>query len=433
MPARSTLACVATAVALLTGALLQAPAHAAPAPENAAPGRAPASAQADTLPVLSPADQRIQTMLDARAKDPLLGTSTTGFVTDAASGSVLWSQGGDTRQLPASTAKLVTAANVLDTYGPAYRFTTTVRRGTYWSQVVLVGAGDPSLSTAHLDALAVSTARTVRAHGVRTVTVYVDDSLFPAPTLAYGWKSTYVPGEVRPVRALVVNQHEVWDTSIDAGKVFAGRLAAHGVRVRAVYRGRVHLADPLLGSVQGWRVDSMVGTMLRWSDNDFAEAFHRLVARKAGFPATWAGAAAAQRAVLKSQGVDLGASTLYDGSGLSRADRLTAAQLVAVLTLAVDGQHPRLAALRHGSLPVAGRTGTLGPDYLRYTTWPTRCAAGMIEAKTGSVTGVVTFAGYAQGRDGRTKAFAYMVNGMPATLTTRRAVDKLATTVTGCW
>lgn len=430
MPARSTLACLASAAALLAGtALLQAPAHAAPAPENPAP----AATQADAVPALSAVDQRIQTMLAARATDPLLGSHTTGFVTDAASGTVLWSQGGDTAQLPASTAKLVTAVNVLDTYGPAYRFTTTVRRGTYWRQVVLVGAGDPSIATAHLDALAVSTARAVRAHGVRTVTVYVDDSLFPAPSLAYGWKSSYVPGEVRPVRALVVNQHEVWDTSLDAGKVFAGRLAAHGVRVQAVYRGRVHASDPLLGSVQGWRVDSMVGTMLRWSDNDFAEAFHRLVARKAGYPATWAGAAAAQRAVLKSQGVDLGTSTLYDGSGLSRADRLTAAQLVAVLTLAVDGRHPQLAALRHGLLAVAGRTGTLGPDYLRYTTWPTRCAAGLIEAKTGSITGVVTFAGYAQGQDGRTKAFAYLVNGMPATLTTRRALDKLATTVTGCW
>ncbi|MGZ4595214.1 MAG: D-alanyl-D-alanine carboxypeptidase, partial [Actinomycetes bacterium] len=121
------------------------------------------------------------------------------------------------------------------------------------------------------------------------------------------------------------------------------------------------------------------------------------------------------------------------GSGLSRSDRLTAAQLAAVISLAFDGRHPRLAPLQQGSLPVAGRTGTLAPAYLRYTTAPTKCAAGLIEAKTGSLTGVISLAGFARGADGQVKAFAFLVNGMPATLTTRRAVDKLASTVTGCW
>jgi serine-type D-Ala-D-Ala carboxypeptidase/endopeptidase (penicillin-binding protein 4) len=184
--------------------------------------------------------------------------------------------------------------------------------------------------------------------------------------------------------------------------------------------------------VQGRRVDSMLASMLLPSDNDYAEAFHRLVARRNGYSASWTGASAAQRKVLRDLGVDLSTSTLYDGSGLSRADRLTADQLVRVLSLAVDGAHPKLAVLP-SLLPVAARTGTLAPDYLRYTTWPTRCAAGIIQAKTGSLSGVISLAGYAQGADGRTKAFAWLANGVPSTLTTRKAVDKLATTITGCW
>ena len=176
----------------------------------------------------------------------------------------------------------------------------------------------------------------------------------------------------------------------------------------------------------------MVRSMLLPSDNDYAEALHRLVALRTGRPATWAGAREAQRAVLAELGVDLGTSRLYDGSGLSRQDRLTAQQLVSVLALAVDGNHPRLASLPT-SLPVSGRSGTLGADYLRYTTWPTRCAIGLIQGKTGSLSGVITLAGYARGADGRKKAFAFLANGVPSTLTTRRAVDKLAATVTGCW
>ena len=128
-----------------------------------------------------------------------------------------------------------------------------------------------------------------------------------------------------------------------------------------------------------------------------------------GYAATWAGAAAAQRKVLLGLGVDLGTSRLYDGSGLSRADRLTARQLVSVLSLPLDGQHPRLVSL----LTRAGRRSHrhAGADYLRYTTWPTKCAVGLVEGKTGSLRGVITLAGYARGADGRTKAFAFLANG----------------------
>jgi hypothetical protein len=37
------------------------------------------------------------------------------------------------------------------------------------------------------------------------------------------------------------------------------------------------------------------------------------------------------------------------------------------------------------------------------------------------------------GADGRVKLFSFLLNRVPSTLQTRRAVDRLATTVTGCW
>jgi D-alanyl-D-alanine carboxypeptidase/D-alanyl-D-alanine-endopeptidase (penicillin-binding protein 4) len=46
---------------------------------------------------------------------------------------------------------------------------------------------------------------------------------------------------------------------------------------------------------------------------------------------------------------------------------------------------------------------------------------------------VIALSGLARGADGRLKAFSFLLNRVPSTLTTRRAVDKLATTVTGCW
>ena len=62
-------------------------------------------------------------------------------------------------------------------------------------------------------------------------------------------------------------------------------------------------------------------------------------------------------------GVDVGGDRLADGSGLSTADRLSPALLVALLRVAASAQHPELHPLFAG-LPVGGydgcRRGTVG-------------------------------------------------------------------------
>lgn len=56
-----------------------------------------------------------------------------------------------------------------------------------------------------------------------------------------------------------------------------------------------------------------------------------------------------------------------------------------------------------------------------------------LQGKTGSLRDVITLAGVTTARDGREKVWAFLVYGQPAELATRRAVDRLATTVQGCW
>jgi D-alanyl-D-alanine carboxypeptidase/D-alanyl-D-alanine-endopeptidase (penicillin-binding protein 4) len=382
---------------------------------------------------LSPTDQAVHDDLTRRSTRKALGPDLAGLVTDAETGQVLWSHTPLEHQLPASNTKLVTAVNALSTFGPTYRIKTKVVRGNKARKLVLVGGGDPSLTGSNLTSLAKAVAPGIRARGMRTVRVLVDDSLFPAPTIPHGWKSSYVPTEVRAVRALVVNQHQVSDTAMNAGKVFGKRLVAQGLKVRAVVRHKRPANAPVLATVLGRPMASMVGTMLRESDNDYAEALHRLVAIKTGHAPGWGGARNAQRAALARLGVDLGAATLYDGSGLSRADRLAPIDIVRVLSLAFDGAHPDLASLRYNSLAIAGRTGTLAPQYLRYVTAPTKCAAGLVEGKTGTLSGVIALSGFARGADGKIKLFSFLLNDVPSTLKTRRAVDRLASTITGCW
>lgn len=429
-PARRTALVLAAVAGCLVPLVSTAPSSGAVRPSAAASVRT--TALASTYQPTT-ADRRIATMLTRRETVRLFGRSFSGTVIDVDSGQVIWSRYGTTARMPASTTKFITATNALEVFGPDHRFTTTVRRGADLTTVTLVGAGDPSLSSAELRDLAQQTAADSKARGITWARVRFDDYLFARPSLAAGWKSSYVPTDVRWVRALVVDGHHAADTSRDAAQVFARYLAAEGIRVASVYRTKVAAGSPVVASVQGDRLDDIVRQMLLVSDNDHAEALHKLVARAAGQSATWTGARVAQRQVLAGQGIALSTTAMKDGSGLSRSDRLTSTQLARVVVNLLDANDPNLAVLRTDGLPVAARTGTLRASLGRFTSWPGRCAAGKIAAKTGSLGDAVTLAGYTRGTDGRLKAFAFLVNYKRADHTLRRHVDGLAATVTGCY
>jgi D-alanyl-D-alanine carboxypeptidase/D-alanyl-D-alanine-endopeptidase (penicillin-binding protein 4) len=392
----------------------------------------PAAATAAGLP-LSATDQAVHDRLAVRSQLHALGPDLAGAVVDAATGTVVWGSTTHEAQIPASNAKILTAVDALEVFGPTHTFTTSVWTGATSHQVVLYGGGDPSLSTAQLGTMARAVAAALQAKGVSKVRVAVDDSLFPTPSNAYGWKGSYTIEDVSPVRALVVDQHRRWDTSLDAGLVFAKKLARWGMQVRpAVHHTIKPPTATLLASSQGATLQATIARMLQESDNDIAEGLHRLVALQTGFPATWAGAKAAQAAELTALGVPL-STPMFDGSGLSRRDRIRPIELTTVLGKIFDPAHPNLAVLQEGAFAVAGVSGTLAPDFKRYVTAPTSCARGLIQAKTGSLTGVIALTGFTRGADGQIKLFSFLLNHVPSTLTTRRAVDRLAATVTGCW
>src|SRR6476620_2857509 len=106
--------------------------------------------------------------------------------------------------------------------------------------------------------------------------------------------------------------------------------------------------------------------MLTRSDNDLAEALSRQVALQKGQPATFAGAAAAVRGVLRellpSVGAGPGSVLLQDGSGLSRLDRVQPGAITRLLSAVAGERRERLFPVLSG-LPVAGFDGTLERRY----------------------------------------------------------------------
>jgi len=416
--------------ALLAGFAATAPAAAAPAPANVS---------ATPSPVVkytyrpTAADRRMNSALTSRVTTTRFGTAFGGTVIDVKSNTVVWSKGGSTGYMPASSTKWVTATNALTVFGPSHRFTTVVRRGGQADQVVLVGSGDPAFSSSQLSALATTTASAMKARGQTSVRLYVDDYLFPAPTLATGWRSTAVPYDTTWLRALVVDGSQATDTTMDAANKFTAKLRANGLTVSLRGRGRASTANPVLASSAGRTMTSIVATMMNWSDNEYAEALHRLVAIRLGAGNTWTAAKSAQAAQMTKQGLTINA--LYDGSGLSRSDRLTSTQLTRIVMNAFEpGNVTPLRILRSDAgLPVSGRTGTLSASYDRFVTASSKCAVGKVHAKTGTLSDAVSLTGFTWGADGRLKAFSFVVNGRSSTLALKQNVDMLAATVTGCY
>ncbi len=424
------------------GTLLILPLAAPPASSLSSPGteRSHVAASATrTVVSTAAANSRMSRVLKSRTKSTILGKRFTMTVWDTASSHYVYKKRPKKSLRGASTTKILTSVGVLAALGPQHRLPTTVRAGATPGEIVLVAGGDPLLASRDLRRLAARTAAALSSastsSGTERVVVRADDSLFTGSGWSRGWPNSYVPSQVRPVGAFARDDNKSTDATADAGRYFAAALTKKGVP--ASYRGEATAGaeSRTLATFAGHSVAQSVAHMLLVSDNDTAEMMFRQVAVGRGLPATWAGARTALADTLRELRVPLRGVRIIDGSGLSLEGRLTAYSLTSAMNRALDPEHPELAGLR-GWLPVAGRTGTLRASYLRFNSAPARCAAGRIQAKTGTVADAISLAGYATGADGRTKIFASIVNSRPtrySRLTTRRAVDRAVSSVTGCW
>jgi serine-type D-Ala-D-Ala carboxypeptidase/endopeptidase (penicillin-binding protein 4) len=422
-----------------------------PTPSGSPPADAPAvlapppvlAADAGAQP--APSAAGVARALAAPLADPRLGERVSAMVLDAQSGSVLLDRGAARLGVPASTAKLATAVAVLAVRRPDDRIVTRLVAGARPTQVVLVGAGDPTLSAAAPGSptpyegagrLADLAAAARRAGVGRVSRVVVDGSFYSGPPLADGWNPVDLgTSYAAPITAVAVDgarasPHAVVRSrqpDLAAGRALAGLL---GAPAGAVVRGSAATGAAVLGEVRSAPLARIVEQMLLVSDNVLAEALARQVAVAEGLPASFAGAAEAVSRVLGRLGVPAAGLRLVDGSGLSTLDRITPAVLAAVLRLAVSGGQPALHGLVPG-LPVGGYDGTLGT---RYRAGRAAAAAGAVRAKTGSLNGVNALAGTVTDADGRLLVFAFLADRVPlgGMFAAEAALDVAATALAGC-
>jgi D-alanyl-D-alanine carboxypeptidase/D-alanyl-D-alanine-endopeptidase (penicillin-binding protein 4) len=205
-------------------------------------------------------------------------------------------------------------------------------------------------------------------------------------------------------------------------------LRKDGVTIRGeVTPGDAPRTAPLLATVASPPVSALVQRMLTISDNDLAEALGRATAAFEGRPATFEGAASAVTREAEALGVPPFQLSLVDTSGLSHDDRIMPAALITVLRAAASAAHPALRAIIEG-LPVAGFTGTLAD---RYRNEGAGGGAGLVRAKTGTLTGSNSLAGLVVDRDGRLLAFALLASGRRPAESVQDGLDRIAAVLPG--
>ncbi|MEJ6493058.1 MAG: D-alanyl-D-alanine carboxypeptidase/D-alanyl-D-alanine-endopeptidase [Actinomycetes bacterium] len=405
-----------------------------------------------SIGILNPVEQigdidaaTVSAIVNEELTDPRLGADVVGYVIDGNSNEVLVDINSDQQMIPASTLKLYTAIAALNILGAETRFATTVMRDQ--TQLTLVGGGDPTLVSLtprnwkgkppgilpppSIQQLA---DQTIAAIGPTTevFTVAFDDSLFAGPQAQETWPSMYLStGEVAPAQGLTMDygvtqtNGTLPDPAKAAAQFYVDELIARGLQVTLTDRAPPSVGASELTRVESATVTEIVERMMTTSNNTLAEYLAHHIGGSQG-DYSFAGGAKATKQALVASGIGTTNLEMVDGSGLSRSNRTTAKDLVSAVQYANNSSGMAWAAIT--GMPVAGISGTLINRY--DIAEPGR---GIVRAKTGTLSKVVTLTGTLVTTSGELLIFAFIANEVPnGTRQGEAALDEVIKALVQC-
>ena len=358
------------------------------------------------------------------------------YVYDLTADTALYAHGSRQRLRPASTQKLFTAVTALAKLGGDYRFRTTLSAVVdtlhcvdaegpdtlLLKKLIVRGGMDPTLGANDLRAFAEAVRGLGNSQPMITPTEGVslvcdlsfkdslrwgegwcwDDDETPLVPLLYGSSDTF---SQQFSKAL--------ETPDRTGRCICkvGRIETSFIPVKVLNTKTSKGNGATLLMEHSTHIDNVLFRMMKRSDNQYAESLFYQLGRSGPK------AAGVVKDLLKSIGADFSAVNVADGSGLSLYDYTTPEALVLLLRHA--WRTPQIYRHLQPSLPLAGHDGTLSG---RMTEGPARYN---VMAKTGSVTGVSTLAGYALADNGHMLAFAIMNQGVRKSAVGRAFQDEV--------
>lgn len=373
----------------------------------------------DTLSVRSqtlPWHLAVKEELDRMLQAEMFSTSQVGImVYDLDADSVLYAHGERQLLRPASTMKLVTAIAAIDKLGGSYQFKTElcytgeVSGRTLRGNIYCVGGFDPRFNNDDMR----SFVEGVRKMGVDTIrgNIYADKSMKDADLAGEGW----CWDDDNPVLSpLLIGRKDLFVER------FIRELSEAGIVVEATISERQRPDDAFCIVSRFHTIDQVLMKMLKESDNLYAESmFYQLAAATGNRPAKASHAASVINRLITKVGLNPRRYRIADGSGLSLYNYLTPELEVALLRYAFRNNNIYLHL--HPALPEAGVDGTLRSRMKGTFT------RGNVFAKTGTVTGVSSLAGYCTAANGHRLAFSIINQGIMHASNGRRFQDRVCT------
>ena len=348
-----------------------------------------------------PWPQSVVAGIDNLLKNDMFETSQVGMmVYDLDADSAIYCHNERQLMRPASTMELLTAITAIDKLGGSYQFKTDlcytgeVTDGTLSGNIYCVGGFDPRFNIDDMRAFVES----IRKMGVDTIrgTIYADKSMKDEAQYGEGW----CWDDDNPILSpLLVGRKDVF---IDR---FVQELREAGIVVDA-FTGQGRKPDDAFCICRRFHtIDQVLMRMLKESDNLYAESmFYQIGAASGSQPATAHSARSVMNRLIKKVGLDPKRYNIADGSGLSLYNYVTAELEVRLLRYAFKNNNIYLHL--HPSLPQAGTDGTLRK---RMTSPFTQ---GNVYAKTGTLSGISSLAGYCTAANGHRLAFAIINQGL---------------------
>ena len=334
------------------------------------------------------------------SKARILETSQMGMmVYDLTADSTIYTYNNRQTLRPASTMKLITAITALDRLGADYQYSTKLVSRD--SSLVLVGGMDPLINENDLRMIADS----LKAMGIDTIRggIIADRSMKDKDLYGEGWCWDDDNPELSP---LVYHRKdymmEAFQKVLERAGVTTPLQLPQGGESKVSPRGELEGASFSIEITRSLR--EVLVPMMKVSNNLYAESIYYHIGLLKGKPSTAKKAKAVEEELLRRMGKGECIHRFADGSGLSLYNYVSPDILVAFLRYAYSNKDIYLEL--YDALPIAGVDGTL-KDRMKDTP-----AMDNVHAKTGTLSGVSSLAGYCTMKNGHLLAFAIMNQGV---------------------
>jgi D-alanyl-D-alanine carboxypeptidase/D-alanyl-D-alanine-endopeptidase (penicillin-binding protein 4) len=363
-----------------------------------------------------PAQETIELKIDSMLiNDPLLETSQLGLmVYDLTTDTVLIQYNHRQTMRPASTMKLITAITALEYLGGNYQFNTTlsysgnIENHTLTGNLYCVGGMDPMFDGSDLHDFVSK----LRALGIDTIrgSIVTDRSMKDIANWGEGWCWDDDNPTLNPL--LVAGRDNFVERLIL-------QLTGEGVVIDSLsqYEDWKPL-DAIPVATCRHSIDQVMLRMMKESDNLYAECvYYHLAVCYGRKPAQAIHARTLEKQLVKHLGLKSNNYSFADSREISLYNYVSPQLLTMLLRHA--WKTPAIYQHLLPTLPIAGEDGTL-KKRMNNT-----MAEGNVRAKTGTLTGIISLAGYCTAANGHELCFAIMNQGVLQAREARDFQDRL--------